>query len=124
MSSFTFSARTILELGKELISSDEVALYELIKNAVDAGSPNIRITAQIVLARKDYQRALDLLSGDALTAERKRATVSQVLDQIEAAIPTNADADEAESFMNELRAATEDRTQFTDALASAYASRN
>ena len=41
MSSFTFSARTILELGKELISSDEVALYELIKNGVDAGSKTI-----------------------------------------------------------------------------------
>ena len=36
--SFRFAARTILELGKELISSDEVALYELIKNAIDAGS--------------------------------------------------------------------------------------
>ena len=36
---FSFEARTLLELGKELISSDEVALYELIKNAVDAGRP-------------------------------------------------------------------------------------
>ena len=37
--SFSFEARTLLELGKELISTDEVALYELIKNAVDAQSP-------------------------------------------------------------------------------------
>lgn len=35
---FTVSARTILELGAELISSDAIALYELIKNAYDAGS--------------------------------------------------------------------------------------
>lgn len=35
---FTVSARTILELGSELISSDAIALYELIKNAYDAGS--------------------------------------------------------------------------------------
>jgi signal transduction histidine kinase len=35
---FTVAARTILELGAELISSDAIALYELIKNAYDAGS--------------------------------------------------------------------------------------
>ena len=40
--SFKFAARTILELGKELISSDEVALHELIKNAVDAKSTPCR----------------------------------------------------------------------------------
>jgi HSP90 family molecular chaperone len=38
---FWFAAGTLLELGKELISSDEVALNELIKNAVDAGLPRI-----------------------------------------------------------------------------------
>jgi hypothetical protein len=36
--SFRILARTILELGAELISSDGVALYELIKNGIDAGS--------------------------------------------------------------------------------------
>lgn len=35
---FTVAARTILELGAELISSDAIALYELIKNAYDANS--------------------------------------------------------------------------------------
>lgn len=35
---FSVSARTILELGAELISSDAIALYELIKNAYDAES--------------------------------------------------------------------------------------
>ncbi|MDQ2102529.1 sensor histidine kinase [Azospirillum isscasi] len=124
MASFTFSARTILELGKELISSDEVALYELIKNAVDAGSPTVRINAHIMLARKDYQRALDLLAGDALTPDRKRATIAYVLDQIEAAIPSNADADDAEAFMQELRKASSSRNDFATALASAYALRN
>ena len=87
MSSFTFSARTILELGKELISSDEVALYELIKNAVDAGSPAIRINAHVMLSRVDYQRALDLLSGDALMPDRRQANISQVLDHIESSVP-------------------------------------
>ncbi|WP_198361050.1 hypothetical protein [Stenotrophomonas sp. WZN-1] len=34
------AARTILHLGRELITSDEIAINELVKNAFDAGSPN------------------------------------------------------------------------------------
>ncbi len=56
--SFSFEARTLLELGKELISSDEVALYELIKNAVDAGSPNVQIDVRSRLAHTDYREAV------------------------------------------------------------------
>ncbi len=40
---FKVTARTILQLGAELISSDAVAFYELIKNAFDAGSPRVEI---------------------------------------------------------------------------------
>src|SRR3954463_14504926 len=40
-SGFRVSARTLLQLGGELISSDGIAFYELIKNAVDAGSPKV-----------------------------------------------------------------------------------
>ncbi|QEG02388.1 CAI-1 autoinducer sensor kinase/phosphatase CqsS [Stieleria maiorica] len=38
---FKVTARTILQLGGELISSDGVAFYELIKNAFDAGSKRV-----------------------------------------------------------------------------------
>ncbi len=40
---FRVTARTVLHLGSELISSDGIALYELIKNALDAQSPEVRI---------------------------------------------------------------------------------
>ena len=56
--SFSFEARTLLELGKELISTDEVALYELVKNAVDAGSPRVQIEVRSRLARTDYREAV------------------------------------------------------------------
>ena len=56
--SFKFSARTLLELGKELISSDEVALYELIKNAVDAQSPRVEIIVNVQLRNSDYREAI------------------------------------------------------------------
>ena len=56
--SFTFEARTLLELGKELISNDEIALYELIKNAVDAGSPTVEVLVGSHLPYTDYREAL------------------------------------------------------------------
>lgn len=67
--SFSFEARTLLELGKELISTDEVALYELIKNAVDAGSRKVEIDVQSRLAHTDYREAIRRLreSGGALS---------------------------------------------------------
>ena len=40
---FRVTARTLLHLGAELISSDGVALYELVKNAFDAGSKRVVI---------------------------------------------------------------------------------
>ena len=55
--SFTFEARTLLELGKELISNDDIALYELIKNGVDAGSPKVTILVQSRLPYTDYREA-------------------------------------------------------------------
>ncbi len=56
--SFSFEARTLLELGKELISTDEVALYELIKNAVDAGSEKVEIDVRSRLPYTDYREAV------------------------------------------------------------------
>jgi signal transduction histidine kinase len=41
--SFKITARTILQLGSELISSDAIAFYELIKNAFDAQSKTVEV---------------------------------------------------------------------------------
>ena len=49
--SFRVTARTVLQLGAELISSDSVAFYELIKNAFDAGSRRVYID---VCVRMDH----------------------------------------------------------------------
>ncbi|MCH2558398.1 MAG: ATP-binding protein [Alcanivorax sp.] len=55
---FKVTARTILELGSELISSDAIAFYELIKNGIDAGSKDgVTINFSIVLGRRDYQES-------------------------------------------------------------------
>jgi len=56
---FRVAARTILELGAELISSDAVAIYELVKNAIDARSKDgVTIEFSIVLSHGDYTDAL------------------------------------------------------------------
>ncbi len=53
---FKVTARTVLELGSELISSDPIAFYELIKNGIDAGSKTgVTIKFDIVLARRDFE---------------------------------------------------------------------
>lgn len=52
---FRITARTVLELGSELISSDIIAFYELIKNGFDAGTHNgVEIRFNIVLRRNAY----------------------------------------------------------------------
>lgn len=56
---FRITARTILELGAELISSDGIALYELIKNAIDAGSRRVRIDVKVIITRSAYEDFLE-----------------------------------------------------------------
>ncbi|MDE2822160.1 MAG: sensor histidine kinase [Chloroflexota bacterium] len=49
---FRVTARTVLHLGSELISNDGIAIYELIKNALDARSPEVRLN---VICRLDFE---------------------------------------------------------------------
>ena len=57
---FRVNARTVLELGSELISSDIIAFYELIKNAFDAGSrTGADVRFLVALRRNDYLRIRD-----------------------------------------------------------------
>lgn len=83
--SFKFSARTILELGKELISSDEVALYELIKNAVDAQSPRVEINANIQLLHSDFKNVIASIEEDGMkTDEALNSVRSSLIDSKDA----------------------------------------
>lgn len=43
MARFQVLARTLTHLGSELITSDAIAIYELIKNAIDARSKNVNV---------------------------------------------------------------------------------
>ena len=65
---FKVMARSVLELGSELISSDVIAFYELIKNSFDAGTRNgVEIRFKIVLGLRAYRELARLLESDDLT---------------------------------------------------------
>lgn len=77
---FKVSARTVLELGSELISSDAIAFYELIKNGVDAGTQDgVTIRFNVVLARRDHielrqranliRRGVEDIAGDDMSLD-------------------------------------------------------
>lgn len=56
-----FKARVLLELGAELISSDAVALYELVKNSLDAGSKGVDIFIDVAMQHSAYTQLREVL---------------------------------------------------------------
>jgi len=111
---FRVSARTILQLGGELISSDGVAFYELIKNAVDADSPEVTVEVTVRLPFDNIEQARTEIAAargrkDAASAvtrilvgltEHVVSTAPGAKDLL-AAFSEVATADEAESLLDE-----------------------
>ncbi|HNG02301.1 MAG TPA: ATP-binding protein [Nitrospira sp.] len=60
---FQFKARVLLELGAELISSDSIAVYELVKNSLDAGSKEVHIHIDVPLQHSAYRQLRGLLEA-------------------------------------------------------------
>ncbi len=116
---FKFAARALLELGKELISSDEVAINELVKNAIDAGSPSVHLVWQALLTHRDYEDAHHRLD--------RHTDPAQVLGWLESRLigTENEKLKEAfarlhQAFLQELRASTSRRDAFKQALRTVY----
>jgi hypothetical protein len=91
---FRISARAVLELGSELISSDIIAFYELVKNSFDAHSTTgVDIRFRVALRRNAYlqlrARAIEATqeapSGVTSTSphslERLKTDVETVIDR-------------------------------------------
>ena len=113
--SFTFEARTLLELGKELISTDEVALYELIKNGIDAGSPTVEILIHSCLTHTDYREALRQLRE----TEKSLAEVTIFLRSK----MINSEDPDHEAFLADLDR-KDDRADYKTGLDEFYAANN
>lgn len=110
--SFKITARTILQLGAELISSDAVALYELIKNAIDARSTNgVDIKFSIVMLLSKYEECLAYIDdGNDLDACRVF---------IDGCLQADSQREDLELFRGFLREAC-DCAELRDALVDAY----
>jgi len=110
--SFKITARTILQLGAELISSDAVALYELIKNAIDARSTNgVDIKFSIVMLLSKYEECLAYIDdSDDLNACRLFIDESLQPDAL------REDLELFKGFLTEAR----DCDELRDALVNAY----
>lgn len=109
---FKVAARMILELGAELISSDAVALYELVKNAIDAGSKWVSITMQIVLKRSYFLEAIEAIDAK----EDLKSVRERLLSNIEAEAPVAA----RQVFRDAILEAGDDPEDFKRALTDTY----
>lgn len=102
---FKVAARTILQLGSELISSDGVAFYELIKNAFDAKTKNgVRIDVAIRIPYPDcrtLKESVESLPEDAPDAE---AQLNQLRTSIVSKVDPNAP--DAQSVIQALQKTT------------------
>jgi signal transduction histidine kinase len=93
---FKVSARMILELGAELIGSDGVAFYELIKNAFDAESSHVEVD---IISRVKLSVADDLYSSTTKAEEAGKKPQTSVefrelRGKIADCIPDITEADE------------------------------
>jgi signal transduction histidine kinase len=128
---FRVSARTILHLGSELISSDGIAFYELIKNAIDAQSPEIRVDVVYRLEFDAYDQILRALGerrdvpGWDVEVLRRSALVDDRDDPrnwrthreaaIDALVPGSPEVDSVRSALRNAR----NRRSFLEALRGA-----
>lgn len=96
---FSVTARTVLELGSELISSDIIAFYELIKNGFDAKSKDgVSIRFNVVLSHRkhrDLEREI----------KERRATFSVLQSRCTAALNSDAEIlwEQAQQLISECR---------------------
>lgn len=59
MSCFQVAARTLIHLGSELITSDSIAIYELIKNAIDARAPSVNVFFNLVYDQNELNKIVE-----------------------------------------------------------------
>ena len=86
--SFKVTARTVLQLGAELISSDSVAFYELIKNAFDAGSQRVFIDVRVRMDHGAYlSHSNALRDGVAESASAVESYRRRILDDVDTTAP-------------------------------------
>lgn len=106
---FSVGARTILELGAELISSDAIALYELIKNAYDAKSKRVTIRITNVFRHSSLRNMDQRISLAIAKSGDNRNLAEELLKKLTAEVVSLVD----------LTAASSDREAFVQGVRQA-----
>ncbi|PKO92574.1 MAG: histidine kinase [Betaproteobacteria bacterium HGW-Betaproteobacteria-1] len=78
MAKFDVAARTLIHLGSELITSDEIAIHELIKNSFDAGSPRVSVKFMVLFSIELIDKCKKLL----LVANPIKNPIEETIDLI------------------------------------------
>jgi len=106
VASFSVAARTLIHLGAELITSDEVALNELIKNAFDADSKRVRIDFRCGLPKAKLDHLLEQARGFRRTKQAQDAFLADAANQLRAeGAKPEGDSIRAEALVEALAAA-------------------
>jgi signal transduction histidine kinase len=77
---FRVHARLLSELGDELISSDGVAIYELIKNAYDANSPWARVEVRAPVSPSELAPAMEAFAAEPSVESLKASGLAPLLE--------------------------------------------
>lgn len=126
---FRVTARTILELGSELISSDIIAFYELIKNAIDAKSKTgAQIAFNVPFRRNDYLQFRSEIEGHLeARSVKQHASSDSELDQLKARLNVKIDLSANETSIKQFQAIVQAPSSWEEvlgALDEAYGSCN
>jgi signal transduction histidine kinase len=114
---FKVSARTILELGSELISSDIIAFYELIKNGFDARTTTgVEIHFNVALRRNAY---LTLLHKTQASSESLADLQKLALKALNADAPTEL-TEHAVKILGSAKSVSDFATALTEAYALSH----
>lgn len=98
---FGFKARVLFELGAELISSDAVALYELVKNSLDANATSVRIDVHISLQPSAFAQLTEYARSQISLEERGDPTefsIDNFSDTVLSALEVSAQVDNRTHF--------------------------
>src|SRR4051794_5208334 len=89
--SFKVAARTLLHLGAELISSDTLALQELIKNAFDAGSRRVTVDVMVRVPYAIVREVDERLDEEWRHRDDDNISTSDMLSDLRQIVQPNVD---------------------------------
>jgi signal transduction histidine kinase len=108
---FRIAARALRQLGAELITSDDVALNELIKNAFDADSPRVAVNIRAWVDVHALALIEQRLESGKITHDKARELVAR-------SVSTELNSQERSELLAEAeKAARNDRARFLSFLA-------